>query len=226
MKLLIDDVNLEKIRKLNALYPIDGVTCNPTILAKNGGDPVAALKTIRELIGPEADLHVQAVSLETPAMIEEGRKIAAAFGPHTFVKIPAIPAGFKAMEALKNEGIGVTATAVYTPLQACLAAKAGADYVAPYINRIDNMGYDGLRVAKEIQDIFTKNGYDTGILAASFKNSQQVLELCAYGVKAATVAPDVIEQFVSNPAISSAVDQFVKDFEGLSGPGKTMLDLL
>lgn len=226
MKLLIDDVNLEKIKELNALYPIDGVTCNPTILAKNGGDPAALLHAIREEIGDEKELHVQALGQSTEDFIEEGKAIAQAFGKNTYVKIPAVPAGFKAMEALKKEGIHVTATAIYTPLQAYLAAKAGADYTAPYINRIDNFGYDGIRVAHEIQDIFENNGFETGILAASFKNSQQVLDLCKRGVKAATVAVPVLEQFVASPVITSAVAQFEEDFAGLAGEGITMKDLL
>ena len=110
-------------------------------------------------------------------------------------------------------------------MQAYLAAKSGADYVAPYINRIDNMGFNGIEVAKEIQDIFNSNGYKTQILAASFKNSQQVLELCAYGIGASTVSPDVIEAFVKNVAIDAAVAAFVKDFEGLCGEGRTMANL-
>lgn len=116
----------------------------------------------------------------------------------------------------------MTATAIYTPMQAFLAAKSGADYAAPYINRIDNMGYNGIQTAKDIHDIFRDNGLACEVLAASFKNSQQVLELCKYGIGASTVAPDVIEGLVKNPAITSAIDDFIKDFEGLVGKGKTM----
>lgn len=129
------------------------------------------------------------------------------------------------MRILKGEGANVTATAVYTPMQAYLAAKSGADYVAPYINRIENMGFNGIQVAKEIQDIFRSNGYEPQILAASFKNSQQVLELCKIGIGASTVAPDVIEAFVKNAAVDGAVEAFVKDFEELWGAGKTMADV-
>ena len=107
-------------------------------------------------------------------------------------------------------------------MQAFLAAKCGASYAAPYINRIDNMGYNGIQVAKHIHDIFRNNGLKTEVLAASFKNSQQLLELCEYGVGASTVAPDVIEGLVKNTAITAAVEDFIKDFEGLAGIGKTM----
>ncbi len=226
MKLLIDDANIEAIRELYRTYPLDGVTTNPTILSKTKQNPYVVLKEIRSIIGEEAQLHVQAVSTKTQDMVEEARAIVKELGSNTYVKIPSIKEGFKAMEILKKEGYHITATAVYTPMQAYLAAKAGVDYVAPYINRIDNMGYDGIRVAKQIQDIFDANGYSTEILAASFKNSQQVLALCEYGIGASTVAPDVINQFVNNVAITAAVDTFVKDFEGLVGEGKTMKNIL
>ncbi len=157
-------------------------------------------------------------------MAEEGRKIVGVLGANTFVKVPSVPEGFKAMKQLHAEGIPITATAVYTPMQAYLAGMCGASYAAPYVNRIDNMGYDGVQAARDIHDIFAKNNMGCQVLAASFKNSQQVLELCRYGVGAATVAPDVIEGLVKNPAIDSAVEAFIHDFEGLTGPGKTMLD--
>lgn len=222
MRLLIDDANMNDIRRLYDLYPIDGVTTNPSILAKTGKQPYKVLKEIRTFIGKDADLHVQVTAKEAEGMVEDAHAIIKELGEATFVKIPCIPEGFRAMKALRKEGIRITGTAIYTPMQAYLAARSGASYTAPYINRIDNMGYDGIRVAKEIQDIFEVNHYETGILAASFKNSQQVLELCKYGVAAATVAPAVIDGFVNNVAITAAVDAFVKDFEGLAGEGVTM----
>jgi fructose-6-phosphate aldolase 2 len=121
------------------------------------------------------------------------------------------------MKALKADGIKTCGTVVYTPMQAFLAAKAGASFVAPYVNRIDNMGYDGVKVVKEIQDILVNNHMDCMVLAASFKNSQQVLELCAYGVGSATAAPAVIDSFVKNPAIDAAVQDFIRDFENATG---------
>ena len=197
MKLLIDDANIDEIRRLYDLYPIDGVTTNPSILAKSGRQPYDVLKEIREFIGEEADLHVQVIAKDAEGMIEE---------------------------ALKKEGIRTTGTAIYTAMQAYLAAKSGASYTAPYVNRIDNMGYNGVGVAKEIQDIFEIHGLDCGILAASFKNSQQVLELTKYGIGAATVGTAVIEGLIKNAAITSAIDAFVDDFAGLVGEGKTMMD--
>lgn len=224
MKLLIDDAHIDAIKKLYEFYPIDGVTTNPSILAKSGRPPYEVLKEIRDFIGADADLHVQALALDAEGMIRDAHRIVKELGENTLVKIPCIPEGFKAMKQLKKEGIRTTGTAIYTAMQAYLAAKSGAEYTAPYINRIDNMGFNGIQVTKEIQDIFENNGFSTSILAASFKNSQQVLELCCYGIGAATVAPDVIESFVKNQAITAAVNDFVKDFEGLTGSGKTMSD--
>lgn len=225
MRLLIDDADMREIRRLYDLYPIDGVTTNPSILAKTGRNPYEVLKEIRGFIGKEADLHVQAIAKDAEGMVQDAYAIVRALGEATFVKIPCIPQGFKAMKLLKKEGIRTTGTAVYTPMQAYLAAKSGASYTAPYINRIDDMGYDGIHVTKEIQDIFEVNKLDTMVLAASFKNSQQVLELCKYGVGGATAAPAIMDKFVNNAAITAAVDVFVKDFEKLAGEGVTMAGL-
>jgi fructose-6-phosphate aldolase 2 len=159
-------------------------------------------------------------------MVRDARAIVKLLGEGTVVKVPSIPEGFKAIRMLKEEGIASCGTVVYTPLQAYLAAKAGADYVAPYVNRIDNMGFDGVGVVEQIQDILTLHEMDTQVLAASFKNSQQVLTLCAYGIGSATCAPAVIDAFVKNPAIDGAVGDFIRDFAGLAGEGKTMADLI
>ena len=222
MKLLIDDAHIELIKRVYEFYPVDGVTTNPSILAKSKRNPYEVLKEIRTFIGEEAELHVQVISKEADGMVKEAYRIVEELGKNTFVKIPSVPEGFKGMKILHKEGINITATAIYTPMQAFLAGKCGASYAAPYINRIDNMGYDGIQVAKDIHDIFKNNGLKTEVLAASFKNSQQLLELCKYGVGGATVSPDVIEGLVKNQAITSAIDQFVKDFEELTGTEKNM----
>ena len=224
MLLLIDDANMEEIRRLTEIYPIDGVTTNPSILAAAGRPPFEVLREIRDFIGPDAELHAQVIARDAAGMVKDAKRITKELGMETWVKIPAVPEGFAAMRELSAEGLRITATAIYTPMQAYLAAKAGALYAAVYINRVDNMGFDGVKVAKEIHDIYTKNGMDAGLLCASFKNSQQVLELAEYGVRAATVGPDVILNFVKNAAITSAVEDFIRDFEGLTGPGKTMSD--
>lgn len=224
MKLIIDDAHIDQIREIYEYYPVDGVTTNPTILARSGRHPYEVLKEIRGFIGREAELHVQVIARRAEGMVEDAHRICRELGEGTYVKIPSVPEGFKAMRLLHKEGIRVTATAIYTPMQAFLAAKSGASYAAPYINRIDNMGYNGVKVAKGIHDIFRNNDLPTEVLAASFKNSQQLLELVEYGVGASTASPDVILALVKNEAITSAVDAFIKDFEGLVGEGRTMKD--
>ncbi len=217
MKFLIDDANVEKIKKLCEYYKIDGVTTNPSILAKNARNPYEVLKEIRAIIGDEAELHAQVVSETAEEMVVEGRELVEMLGKNTYIKIPSVPEGFKAMKILSSEGYLITATAIYTPMQAYLAAKAGADYAAPYVNRIDNLGANGIHVAKTIQNIFKNNGMKTEILAASFKNSQQVQELCEYGIGAATLGSEVIEGLTQNACVTKAVEDFVSDFEGLCG---------
>ncbi len=222
MKFIIDDADVKKIREIAEYYPVDGVTTNPSILAKSGRNPYEVLEEIRSIIGQEKELHVQVISKDAEGMIAEARKITEVLGKDTYVKIPSVEEGFKAMKALSAEGIHITATAIYTPMQAFLAGKSGADYAAPYVNRIDNLGANGVETAKAIHDIFKNNGLKTEVLAASFKNSQQVLELCKYGIGAATISCEVIEGLVKNASVTAAVDAFIKDFEGLCGEGKNM----
>lgn len=225
MKLIIDNASLKDIKSLYANFPIDGVTTNPSILAKEKRNPYEVLTEIREFIGSDSELHVQVLSSTAEEIIQEAVVIREKLGKNTFVKVPVTREGLKAIKELKKQGVNVTATAIYTHMQAFLAAKAGADYTAPYINRIDNLGYNGIQTALEIHDIIVANGLKTHVLAASFKNSQQVLELAKHGVGAATVAPDVIEGLIKNATVADAIAGFVKDFEGLCGVGKTMKDI-
>ncbi len=224
MKFLIDDADIERIKALYNYYPIDGVTTNPSILAKYGKPPYEALLAIREFIGNKAELHAQVISTTAEDMVLEGRKIERILGNNTYIKIPTIPEGLKAMQILRGEGYHVTATGIYTPMQAYLAAKAGAEYAAPYVNRIDNLGADGVTTTKKIQDIYVRNNLNTRILAAGFKNSQQVQELCEYGISCLTISSDVIENLIKNANVTAAVNDFVSDFESLCGKGKTMLN--
>ena len=223
MKLIIDDANLDAIKELYEYFPIDGVTTNPTILSKEGKNPYEVLMAIRDFIGPDAELHVQVVGRDAETMYEEAHMIRKRLGEKTFIKVPVTGEGLKANKFLKKLAFREPATAIYTHMQAFLAGKAGADYAAPYVNRIDNLGVDGIREAKEIHDIFRNNGLKTEVLAASFKNSQQALELAKHGVGAATISPDVIEGLVAIDAVYHAVDVFIKDFESFCGEGTNMV---
>ena len=202
MKFIIDDADIEKVREIWDLYPCDGVTTNPSILAKSGRNPYEVLTELREIVGKDGELHVQVVSKDAEGMVKEAAVIRERLGENTFVKIPTTPQGLKAMKILSAQGVNITATAIYTPMQ----------------------GFDGIKTAMDIHDIFENNGLNTEVLAASFKNSQQVLELTKYGIGAATVGTAVIEGLIKNAAITSAIDAFVDDFAGLVGEGKTMMD--
>ena len=154
MKFIIDDANIKAIKHLYEYFPVDGVTTNPSILAKSKRQPYEVLKEIRDFIGEKADLHVQVVSKRAEDMVEEAGTILERLGQNTFIKVPTTAEGLKAMKQLSKQGVGITATAIYTPMQAFLAAKAGASYAAPYVNRIDNLGADGVSSVKRIHDIF------------------------------------------------------------------------
>lgn len=217
MKLFIDDANLDEIRRIYDQFPVDGVTTNPSILYHAGKDPRLTLREIRDFIGPGELLFAQAIPETAEGMVKDAHFLVELLGPNTVVKIPSVPEGFKAIRILRAEGVLTCGTVVYTAMQAYLAAKAGASFVAPYVNRIDNMGYDGIAVTREIQDILTGSGMDCQVLAASFKNSQQMLALAAYGVGSATAAPVILDGLVKNLAIDGAIDDFTRDFRKLTG---------
>ena len=223
MRLIIDDADIREIKRLYGLYPIDGVTTNPSILARTGRKPYEVLGEIRDFLGADGELHAQAISRKSDDIVREAKYIVSRLGRATYIKIPAVPEGIRAIKELSRVGYRTTATAVYTPMQAFMAAKAGASCVAPYVNRIDNLGGSGVETVKAIQDILRNNGLNTKILAASFKNARQVEELCRAGVDAATVSPSVIDALMKNASVDDAVEKFISDFEGLCGMGQTML---
>ena len=217
MELLIDNANIKVIERLCNLYPIDGVTTNPTILKRAGVSTFKTLQDIRALLGEDLQFHIQAVSSQAKALIEEAKLILEKIPGKTFIKIPTTPEGLQAMRELRTCGIPVTATVIYTPMQALMAAKCGAAYVAPYVNRMDTMGYDGVCTAIEIHAALQKQGFSTKVLGASFKNAWQVFSLLKEGVEAVTCAPEVIDTFANSAAICNADEDFRKDFVELTG---------
>ncbi len=223
MKLIIDDANIENIRKIYEYYPVSGVTTNPSILAKAGGNPLEHLKNIRQVIG-EDELHVQVLEDRAEEIIKEAEFLNEKLGANTYVKVPVNPEGLKAIKYLSKEGFKITATAIYSINQAYLAAEAGANYLAPYINRIDNLGYDGINIAKSIQKILNENKYETQILAASFKNSNQLIRLAEIGIGASTCSSDVIFKLIDDKNIDGAINDFKEDFSKLDSSKKTWLD--
>lgn len=222
MKLVIDSADISAIKKLIEYYPVDGVTTNPSILLKAGRKPYEVLKEIREILGNK-DLHVQVVSSEAEDMIKEAEKITSELGKETFIKIPVTFEGVKAIKALSSRGFNCTGTAVYTVEQAYMAAKAGAKWIAPYVNRIDNLGNDGVKTVSRMQTMLDKNGFETQILGASFHKIEQITALAELGVGAATVGEKLLFSMLDNSNVNDAVNKFTEDFETLCGKGSTML---
>ena len=178
MLYLIDDANIESIKTITQYFPIHGVTTNPSIIAANGENVYKKIKAIRDVIGPDLELHAQVLESTCDEIVKEAIRLRDAVGGNFFVKVPVTGEGLKSISVLKELGFNVTATAIFTAQQALLASTAGADYVAPYVNRIDNFSSDGIGVVGDIVNLFEMYGKDTKVLAASFKNTQQVYNVC------------------------------------------------
>lgn len=223
MLYILDTADTKAIAHCNEFYPLAGVTTNPSIISKERTDFFALLSEIRKIIGPDKMLHVQTVQKTAEGMIEEAKLIKEKVGGSFFVKIPIGEEGLKATMALKKLGIGVTMTAIFTPAQALMAAKAGADFVAPYVNRLDSILGDGTAVVAEIVNQLELYGLDCQVLAASFKNAEQVHKCASVGCHAVTVTADVLKSLISHPMTDAAVSGFDKDWAAAYGD-KTILD--
>ena len=223
MKYLIDTGNLEAIKHINEFYPIEGVTTNPTLVSKEKSDFWTLIKGIRAIIGDDKALHVQTVQETAGKIVEEAKLIKETVGGKFFVKIPIGEEGLKATMMLKKLGIGVTMTAIFTPQQALIAANAGASFVAPYVNRLDNIIGDGVRVVEDIVTVFDNYGLDCQVLAASFKNAEQIHNCALCGCHTATISPDLFKIAISHPMTDAAIDGFTKDWKSVYGD-KTILD--
>lgn len=220
---ILDTADLAAIKHCNEFYPLSGVTTNPSIIAKEKGDFWQILKEIRGAIGNDKMLHVQTVQTTAKKMVEEAKLIKEKIGGDIYIKIPIGEEGLKAVPMIKNLGIGVTMTAIFTPAQALMAAKAGADFVAPYVNRLDNILGDGTNVVAEIVQQFEIYGLDCKVLAASFKNAEQVHRCALCGCHSVTVSADVLKSLITHPMTDAAVEGFERDWKGVYGD-KTILD--
>lgn len=225
MRILLDTANLDDIRYFNTYYPIEGVTTNPTILAKEGGDAVAQLKAIRQIIGEDKELHVQVTEKDFDSIIEEARVLVDTLGINTFVKIPVTDVGLRVTKYLSDRGIGVTVTAVLTAAQAMLASNAGASYVAPYISRSENLCADGVGTVADIAKIFQVSGTDTQILAASFKTAKEVLDVAVEGCHSATIGSSIMRILLSHTTTDTSILGFEHDWNEAFGD-TTLLKLL
>ena len=216
IELYLDTVDVEQVARFNACLPIKGITTNPSILAKAGVGVNQALSDIAGIIGSEARFHVQVVSQTVDGMLAEAIKIDA-LPFDLVVKIPATEVGLAAIRKIKQKNIQVLATAIYSAQQGYLAALCGADYLAPYVNRMDTMGGNGVAVVADLQQLITQQGLSCKVLPASFKNTLQVMDVMKLGVGAITLPVDVAAQMVSHPAVGPAVEQFNQDWQSAFG---------
>ena len=215
MLFLIDTANLEAIRRVCEFYPVAGVTTNPTIVSREKADFRNLIYSIREIIGPDKMLHVQTTATEAHDIVKEAEMIKEVVGGNFYLKIPITREGVKATKMCKDKGIGVTMTAIFTQPQALMAASAGADFVAPYINRLDNIVSDGVNVVHEIVDIFRAYNLNTKVLAASFKNVEQVHKVSLTGAYSVTINPELFDMLIYHPLTYYAIDDFTKDWESV-----------
>lgn len=220
---ILDTANVEKIRDCIEFFPVAGVTTNPTIISKEKSDFFKLIETIRDIIGDRM-LHIQVTSDEAADMVKEAEIIRKAVGESLYIKIPISRQGLKATIELKKRGFNITETAIFTQQQAMMAASAGADFVAPYVNRLDNIISDGVNVVGEIVSMFRAHNSKCKVLAASFKTAEQVHKICMTGADAVTVNPEVLDQLIYHPMSLYAIDDFNADWEGVYGK-KTILDL-
>ncbi|GAA3616751.1 fructose-6-phosphate aldolase [Secundilactobacillus similis] len=227
MEWLLDTINLAAIEKGVRDLPLAGVTSNPTIVRREGkvDDFFEHLRQIRRLIGDERTLHVQAVGQTTAGILADAHRIMTEVDSATYIKIPTNAAGLAAMKQLKAEGGHVTATAIYSEFQGRLAIAAGADYLAPYVNRMVNMNIDANQVIAHLAAQIERDHAATKILAASFHTVQQVNDAFTAGAQAVTMGPELIDQALGTPAINDAVAQFTTDWESLYGEGSTINQL-
>ena len=226
MEFIIDTVNLEEIKEAVEYLPIVGVTSNPSIVKKtNPQDFFKHMKEIRKIIGQERSLHIQVISKDCDTIIKEAHRILKEIDDKVYIKVPVSYEGIKAIKLLKEEGINVTATAVYDLMQAYMALEAKADYIAPYVNRIGNLGADPFELINELSNRIIMDGYESKIVAASFKGVQQVKDALNNGAQAVTVPVEVLKQIFANPNIEKAVNDFNQDWYSVYGDNIVICDL-
>jgi len=218
MEFLFDTANLEAIRIYAGIFPMTGVTSNPSILKAEGKiDFFAHMRGIREIIGLDRSLHVQVIAEDSEGIQKEADSILKNIDDKVYIKIPTTEEGLKAMRALKERGICVTATAIYTKMQGFMAVLAGADCLAPYFNRMENMDIDASETIAALRYMIDENGAKTKIIAASFKNIAQVNSAFASGAHAVTVPPSLLHDAFGMAAIQKAVDDFHSDWVATQG---------
>ena len=212
MKIFLDTANLESIRKFNDMGLLDGITTNPSLMSKEGGNPKDGMAEITKII--QGDVSLEVLSTEYSGMVEEGRKLRN-YGKNVVVKVPMTPDGLKACKILTSENIPVNVTLIFSSNQAVLAAKAGAKYVSPFIGRLDDIGHDGMQLIKEIKTIFSNYDFKTQILVASVRHPLHVIEAAKIGADVVTLPPAVLDKMLGHPLTEIGLKNFLADWEKL-----------
>ena len=214
MKLFADTGNLREIEPLAALGVLDGITTNPSLLAKESGDYRQILKRICQTV--QGPVSAEVVATDSAGMVREGRDLAA-IDEHIVVKVPFTKDGVKACKTLSSEGLRVNVTLIFSPTQAWLAAKVGATYVSPFVGRLDDVGTTGMNLIREIVDIFDNFDFATEVLVASVRHPIHIVEAARMGADVCTCPPAVIEQCFKHPLTDIGLERFLKDWEKAQG---------
>jgi len=210
VKIFIDTADINEIREANKIGIIDGVTTNPTLIAKTGRRFEEVVQDIvKEVNGP---ISVEVVSLEAPGMIEEAKRLAKIHENIT-IKIPMTTEGLKAVKVLSSEGIKTNVTLVFTPIQALLAAKAGATFVSPFVGRLDDINQDGFELVEQIVEIYNNYDFTTEVIAASIRNPVHVLRAALCGCHIATIPYSTIMQLAKHPLTDAGIKKFLEDWQ-------------
>lgn len=225
MEILLDTANIQNIESILKYLPVSGFTTNPSILAKESSNVKATLMKMKELAADQLALHAQVTAPDTDTIVRQAQQMKALFGENFYAKIPITLQGLRAVSLCRKLGISCTVTAIFTPMQALMAAKAGANYVAPYVDRLDNISSNGVYVVKEIVDLFKTHNLPTKVLAASFKNVQQVYNVAAMGAQAVTVSADLCQKLLFHPYTDKSLEDFEIDWKCKFGDAE-ITDLL
>jgi transaldolase len=217
MKLFLDSANLKEIEEAVSWGAIDGVTTNPSLVAKEQGEFVPLLQEICQRV--QGPVSMETVSREAAGMVEEGRAFAA-LHPNIIVKCPLTKEGLKATRQLTNERIRVNVTLCFSPSQALLAAKAGAYFVSPFVGRLDDVSENGMGLIRDIKTIYANYGFPTQILVASIRHPLHVVEAAKIGADIATMPFAVLEALIKHPLTEAGLDRFLKDWEQLPPEAK------
>ena len=209
MKFFIDTANIDEIREANNMGMVDGVTTNPSLVSKEGRNFEELIKEICEIV--DGPISAEVISIDTDGMLEEAKKLAK-IHDNIVVKIPMTVDGLKAAKRLSIVGIKTNVTLVFSPLQALMAAKAGATYVSPFIGRLDDLSQDGLVLVEQIVDIYNNYAFETEVIVASIRNPVHVLESAIMGAHIATIPYNVLEKLASHPLTDKGLKTFLDDW--------------